>query len=224
LLRELGVAGSRITVTGDDAIELAREGRGKEAGHGLGINVRIAAYAGLGPDETGQLRSVLQGIARELGAPLVPIPIARAGGAEDVASLSALLEGWNGGLAGALQLETPGDVAAQVSRCRLVITGSYHAAVFALAQGIPAVGLARSDYYASKFSGLAALFGEGCRSVALDGPAWPSQLEQVARSLWEAADTLRPDLSARASRQIELGLQTYGRLPALVADGAVAAR
>ena len=31
---------------------------------------------------------------------------------------------------------------------RLVITGSYHAGVFALAQGVPVLALAKSAYYA----------------------------------------------------------------------------
>ena len=44
----------------------------------------------------------------------------------------------------------------QISRCRLVIVGSYHAAVFALAQGVSAIGLAGNAYYLQKFEGLAA--------------------------------------------------------------------
>ena len=33
------------------------------------------------------------------------------------------------------------------------VTGSYHAGVFALAQGIPVVGLLQSAYYEQKFIG-----------------------------------------------------------------------
>lgn len=39
-----------------------------------------------------------------------------------------------------------------------VVTTRYHASVFALAEGIPTIGLAHSPYYAQKLGGLAALF------------------------------------------------------------------
>ena len=63
---------------------------------------------------------------------------------------------------------TPEAVIRQIQRCRLVITGSYHAAVFALAMGIPTIGLAKSTDYIDKFMGLSALFGEGCETVVLN--------------------------------------------------------
>ena len=40
------------------------------------------------------------------------------------------------------------DVLTAIADCRVVVTGSYHAAVFALSMGVPAVGLAASRYYA----------------------------------------------------------------------------
>ena len=46
-----------------------------------------------------------------------------------------------------------------IARCRLVVTGSYHAALFALSMGVPAIGIATSRYYEDKFLGLADQFG-----------------------------------------------------------------
>ncbi|MFI6772593.1 polysaccharide pyruvyl transferase family protein [Nocardia sp. NPDC050412] len=42
---------------------------------------------------------------------------------------------------------TPVDVFRQVGRCRVLVTNAYHLAVFALSQGIPAVGITASEYY-----------------------------------------------------------------------------
>ena len=218
LLRELGVPASRIEVTGDDAIELARGLKLPTAcaGRGLGVNVRIASYSGLGPDDSAGVRRVLHDVAADLVAPLVPLPIARAAGREDVATLEALFDGWQGEVEGSLSLDTPEAVADQVGRCRLVVSGSYHAAVFALSRGVPVVGLAASEYYASKFLGLAEMFGSGCRTIVIEGPSWQRELAAAVRSGWDSAETVQPGLVAAADRQVEAGRQTYERLRALL--------
>ena len=59
------------------------------------------------------------------------------------------------------------DVFEQIGFCRVLITGSYHAGVFALAQGVPSICVAQSQYYVDKFVGLADQFGEGCRVIQL---------------------------------------------------------
>ena len=108
-------------------------------------------------------------------------------------------------------LDTPLTVIRRVGECRVVVTGSYHAGVFALSQGIPVVGLSRSDYYTDKFLGLADQFGSGCRLVPLDEPldeALPARIIE----LWREAEALRPDLLAAASRQVEEGREAYALL------------
>ena len=52
----------------------------------------------------------------------------------------------------------PEALAAAAAGCRAIVTGSYHAAVFSLALGVPAVCLTKSPYYHAKFGGLPALF------------------------------------------------------------------
>ena len=65
----------------------------------------------------------------------------------DVETLRALLAGVDDGGA---SLDTPRQVIERIAECRVMVTGSYHGAVFALAQGIPVVALARSPYYVAK--------------------------------------------------------------------------
>jgi colanic acid/amylovoran biosynthesis protein len=104
----------------------------------------------------------------------------------------------------------------RTSECRLVVTGSYHAGVFALAQGIPVVALAASDYYRDKFFGLADQFGAGCRVLEMRMPGFASQLGPVIGEFWHRAPALRPGLLRAAENQIKAAQAAYQELPALV--------
>jgi colanic acid/amylovoran biosynthesis protein len=101
-----------------------------------------------------------------------------------------------------LKMESVTDVIRAAGRCRVVVTGSYHAAVFALAQGKSAVCIARSSYYAGKFQGLRNQFGDGCQVVSLECARGPELLSDAIRSAWSRADEVRPDLLQAAQEQI----------------------
>ncbi|NJR75723.1 MAG: polysaccharide pyruvyl transferase family protein [Scytonema sp. CRU_2_7] len=104
----------------------------------------------------------------------------------------------------------------QIGRCRVVVTGSYHAGVFALAQGIPIMGLAKSEYYADKFLGLADQFGVGCEVIFLHEQEFATKLvDSIDRAL-ESAEQLRPQLLEAAKEQVELGHTAYKRVYELV--------
>jgi polysaccharide pyruvyl transferase WcaK-like protein len=111
-----------------------------------------------------------------------------------------------------LPIDRPEAVIRQIQRCRLVVTGSYHAGVFALASGIPTVGLAKSAYYVDKFLGLSSLFGEGCQTVLLNDQDFQTKLESSITDLWARAERVRPYLLAEAESQIRLGHKAYERL------------
>ena len=102
------------------------------------------------------------------------VPISHYPTEVDGAVNAALLGAWS---EPADEVVTPLGVVEHISRCRAVVTGSYHAAVFALAQGIPAVGLTGSAYYDAKFAGLADQFGgSGLWIVRLDQDELPARL------------------------------------------------
>jgi polysaccharide pyruvyl transferase WcaK-like protein len=112
---------------------------------------------------------------------------------------------------------SPEQVLGRVARCRVVVTGSYHAGVFALAMGVPVVALAASAYYQDKMGGLAHQFGaDGCRVVALDGPDAPAALADAVAAQWAGAERLRPALLAAAERQAAAGRDAYRRLAEMV--------
>lgn len=212
LIESLGVSPERILTTGDEAIDLVYESRAEEPGNGLGVNLRVAPYAGVGKDMIEKLRPVLQDFARRHHAPMVPLPIAFHRLASDHETIRQLVTGFNDFSDGGASLDTPLDVIRQAGQCRIVVTGAYHAAVFALAQGIPVVCLAMSPYYAAKFLGLEDQFGTGCETVFLDDPDATGRLHAAMERAWKSVETVRQPLLQAALRQLESSRNAYLRV------------
>jgi polysaccharide pyruvyl transferase WcaK-like protein len=215
LLRRLRVPADRIMVTGDDAIELAYRARSQQSGRGLGINLRAAGYSGIDMELVRRLGEVVRESAAVHHAALVPVPISSVPGEEDLSTIAAITADYPDVMPAAAPASWV-DVFEQIRCCRVLVTGSYHAGVFALAQGIPSVCVARSQYYVDKFVGLADQFGEGCQVIQLgESGTAPGFVDSVGH-LWDNADVLRPVLLAKASAQIALGHTAYDRIRALL--------
>lgn len=216
LLQALKIPQERVAITGDDAIELAYSARCDEMGYGLGINLRAAFYSGVGETSLRSIQSVLHNVSDQIDALLIPIPIDHGvyeGFTDaDSTTIKKLLSGYADDSDGGASLNTPLKVIQQVSRCRVVITGSYHAGVFALSQGIPVIGLAKSEYYVDKFSGLADQFGLGCSVVLLEDPNLEKELHESINYLWNEAEKLRPILLNAAHQQIQRGNAAYKKI------------
>jgi polysaccharide pyruvyl transferase WcaK-like protein len=211
LLAAAGVDAAKIVVTGDDAVELASGPRAKTTPPRLGLNLRVAPYAGIGANEAAAVAEVAVRAARRYGAELQPIAISTHPAEDDRRAFDDLIASDDSHAPA-----TPRAVAELAGGCRAVVVGSYHAAVFALARGVPAVGLAASPYYADKLNGLREQFGSGCRVVELDRPGALEAIEPALDDLWRHADELEADLRAAAARQIDSGHDAYARLTALV--------
>jgi colanic acid/amylovoran biosynthesis protein len=220
ILRGWGVPAERILVTGDDAIELAYDARQSALGNGIGVNLRAADYSGVGVREAALVREVLGRSPMQLSGQLVPLPIERGTDEQAIRPIMSLTD-------------RPDDVGAdlvalpqlmrQIARCRVVVTGSYHAAVFALAQGIPAIGLARTPYYQYKFNGLAFQFGGGCDVVGFADPRFSERLESSILRLWTTAESLRPELLAASRCQVAAATRAYDQLGSVVHGDATTA-
>ncbi len=135
--------------------------------------MRLSDYSALTAAAAAGVARAVAAAGRRLAVPLQPIAISAVPGEEDAAALAGVFDGVED--IGAPEVPTLNDVLAATARCRVVVTGSYHAAVFALSIGVPAIGLAASRYYEDKFLGLAEQFGEGCEVVML-GAAAPTTL------------------------------------------------
>ncbi|WP_216870822.1 polysaccharide pyruvyl transferase family protein [Modestobacter excelsi] len=215
LLERVGVASSRVVVTGDDAIELAHSRRPADLGHDLGICLRIAGYSPVSERARASVAAGLHSTARELGTQLAPVIISEFR-SEDRRSTLPLVEGSQRARRPLGRFARPQDVAAQVGRCRVLVTGAYHAGVFALSQGVPVVALTSSAYYDDKFLGLAEMFGAGLELVRLDGDDLGARLPDAIRSVWAQAPGLRMALLASAAEQIALGRSSFERVCGLV--------
>jgi colanic acid/amylovoran biosynthesis protein len=205
LLIHYGIDPAKIMVTGDDAIEMAYSLRTDALGDHIGVNLRIAYYSELASGELPiktDIRTALYNVANRYNISLIPIPIDHL----DQVAINELLKNQNH----TKSFNTPAQVIEEIKRCRVVVTGSYHAAVFALSQGIPTIGLAKSSYYASKFLGLATQFGSGCEVLFLDNtPQLKEKLETALENALKTAPENRQKLLENAQLQIQASRNAY---------------
>lgn len=217
ILLQQGVKRSKIIVTGDDAIELANRQRKPGQGNMIGINFRATAYSEVDRQIKKDVAEILRIFAEEKETHLIPIPISFHNRGEDYRAIDEIIPcGDKAFYKKTVRLDSPAKIIDRVGDCRLVVTGSYHGGVFALSQGIPVIGLAKSQYYKDKFHGLAEQFGEGCIVVLLDDPNRKKILSYALERMWHRSSSFRPRLLDAAKNQMENGQLVYQRLRELV--------
>ena len=212
LLKRLGVDLNRVVVTGDDAIELAYQRYPQAIGNHLGVNIRRATYSAFNSSAMDRLRAPVLSIIENLGCPVISVPVSKRAEESDSQSFADLLGGHADVSETIENITSPMQLINQIGRCRLVIAGSYHAAVFALAQGIPTIGLAGNAYYLQKFEGLADQFGPGCEIIRFHEGGFEERLKSAAIRMWNMAEELRPRLLDRAAKQVSASKAAYEAL------------
>ena len=211
LLEALGVAPEKVLTTGDEATELAYTAAGAP-GSEIGINLRVAAYSPVSGNVVATVGRILSEFAQRRQARLLPVPIAFHDCADDRATIRQMLPESDLLSGPGNSLESPAMLIEQVACCRMLVTGAYHAAVFALGQGIPVVCLASSEYYVAKFNGLEDLYGTGCTIVRLDQVDAGERLADAMESTWNAADALRAPLLRSAGHQVNQSREAYRKV------------
>lgn len=205
----LGTAPSVISLTGDDALEDAVD-RGLANGDAIGVNMRVADYAGVDPLHAAVVTDLLSRLAAEFRVPVIGLPISRQPADSDFNAIHELSERAGENIEFLLSdPDDPADVVTFTSRCRIVVTGSYHAAVFALAQGIPAICLTRSAYYSGKFNGLMSLFPESCFVISLAAGDFISRLSSTVNEAWHLPVRARSATRDSAMAQRAAGRRAY---------------
>jgi polysaccharide pyruvyl transferase WcaK-like protein/GT2 family glycosyltransferase len=217
----LGSPSSAVAVTGDDALELIPEGsaaggsaRGGsvQSGRALGLSMRVSPYAGVDQAAAATVGDLVVQAAEALQAPIVTLPVSRYPVDGDLDALRALLHPERSGADIVLHdLATPEALITAAAGCRVIVTGSYHAAVFGLAGGVPAVCLTRSSYYDAKFAGLGALFPGACLVVPLDQPDLAARLRQAIDQAWHLPVPARDEARKAAAGQRQAGREAYAR-------------
>lgn len=214
ILEAMGVPQDRIHITGDDAIAMAYSAKRPGFGDAVGLNLRVGMSSGVDPEIIPALRALFQAFSMRHAAPLLPAPIALQQEV-DARNIRGLLAGYDDTSDGGQHLDSPSKLIEQIGKCRIVVTGAYHAAVFALSQGIPAVCLVGSSYFSAKHRGLADMFGGGCEVVSIDHPGFEQRISEAMERLWVQADDLRPSLLTSAKCQMEAAERAYTRLDEL---------
>ena len=218
LLEQLGVPEGKIFVTGDDAIGPAFHNHRAGRRTHLGVNLRLAKYSALDDKILEQVREVLVGKAWQFQTRLAGIPITCSNADSDVQTLERLLPSPQNNGNGVKNPVTPLEIIRQTSNCRVVVTSSYHAGVFALSQGIPVAAIVQSEYYRDKFHGLAGQFGAGCVLLRADDRGFAGKLGTTVDGLWHDADALRPGLLAAAEQQMQAARNAYAQLPSMISE------
>ncbi len=214
LALSLGVPAAALALSGDDALELMDDAP-VATGSALGVCIRVAGYAGVESVTAAAAGGLVIEAAAEFGAPIVGLPVSRYAASADIASLRALRDcGQNRTDIVVKDITTPKDLILAAASCRAVVTGSYHAAVFALAQGVPAVCLTKSSYYEAKFGGLQALFPGACFVVPLDAADCEARLSDMVRQAWYLPASARAAAKDIAVRLREAGRAAYAKFGA----------
>jgi polysaccharide pyruvyl transferase WcaK-like protein len=198
LLREWGVPESRILITGDAALPGSYSQAQPSIGGNVGISLRLTPYSGLDETFLPQLEEPLTRFASACEAELVPVPISLEG-PSDLSALARIC----GSPKESSDAYDLARLAAAISGCRVVVSGSYHAAVFALGQGIPVVAVGESLHYRTKMAGLQAMFPEGCR-VLHPGDRFSLRLAREVERQWVEAPATRPVTLDRVREQIRV--------------------
>lgn len=212
LLKSLGVRKDRTIVTGDDAIEPAYSARCSSLGDTIGITLSHSVDANVSPAVKAYIRTALRDAARQHHTTILPIAITQDPKNGDGKAMGNILPECTELLDTNQQHTSPTQVIEHIGRCRIVVTTRYHSAVFALAQGIPAVCLAYGPYYRIKFQGLQKQFGAGCEILFILDPNLEHKLPAAIEQAWNIAEQVRPQLLQAARQQIEASHSAYQQL------------
>ncbi|WP_284450643.1 polysaccharide pyruvyl transferase family protein [Methylophaga thalassica] len=213
IAERLGARKEDIIVTGDDAVLLAYRNRKTFNGNNIGFNLRVAKYSNLDRESVAKIKKIVTLLSEKEGGEIVPIAISIHEGDSDIHSLEGLLDT-------KIKHTYPdslNSVIDIIGECKLVITGSYHAGVFALSQGIPVIGIAASDYYRQKFEGLRNQFkSDSCYIVDIEHSLDFVTFEKIIEKLIDNSQQNYSSVLTRAVEQINSSDQVVKRLMQLV--------
>lgn len=202
---ELGVDPDRVAVTGDWAVAMAIEDKHRAQAAdaaqalfgGSSVPFWVVSFhrrAMVEPRRMRLLASLLSGIvahAEAAGRRVLFVPNMTAGRySDDRQTADLIMKHCSPAVRAKLSIwGTPGNpmlVKAVLARAEMVFTSRYHPLVFALDEGVPAVGISFDEYYDKKLEGAAALYG-------LTGSTFRLRADLDAATVVRAGKTLSPE-------------------------------
>jgi len=200
-----GAIHGRWAVTGDDALELpCAELKSAVRENYIGFSVRHVGYSGINEHQIRQIATGLSLLLEKTGAAVMPLPVSFNSFEND----EGAIENITGERASPMRMDAPHHIVDAAGRCRMVVAGTYHAAVFALAQGVPCVCLHASAYYRAKMEGLAAQFGHGCAVIDISRGDIAAEIATRGLEVWNQSQDYHESLVLRAAEQVRAA-QTF---------------
>ena len=126
LLQSLQVDAKHVHVTGDDALVLATPSNRPVTGSGIGLNVRVASYSKVAEGGGERIVAISQRVAAEHGLPILALPIEHNRAISDLDAIRSTVLSTETNSSGDDfgDIETPGELAERVARCKVVVTGA----------------------------------------------------------------------------------------------------
>ena len=209
ILSRCGAGPGQVAITGDDAIEMAWANGQAAGGNALGFSIRQVSYSEVESRHLETIRGVMAELRNRLAVKIVGLPVSFNTHEKDSEVLAVV----TGTAVAPSAMDTPERLIAAAAECRVVVTGTYHAAVFALAQGIPCVCFYVSTYYRNKLEGLAKQFPGGCVAVNLNAERATERILNEAFRFWESSGgDLCSRLRKSAEEQVRSARSFYGRV------------
>lgn len=222
--KRLGIEDANILVTGDDAVAIAAAHPVPHVDErrGIGFNLRLSVDAVIPESTIHALREALTTVARVHDAALIPAIVRTAASPDNDVDAARRLVGADAqGIDASEKVASPQQALRRIAACRVVVTGAYHNAVFALSMGIPVVAVYQAPYYESKFRGVAREFGTGMTLLRADHPELRDALIEAVQSHWDEAAEIAEPLRRAAANQIALSDEAYRRFYEHVQRGRV---
>lgn len=201
--------GGQVSVSGDEALGTITDRLGSSTGASggrlIGVTVRRSGHTALTDDLLAALGRTVRESALRHGTDIVALPVSRYQDADDLESTRAAVAGDPTKPGPRVHLDPLPTVDALLSaagRCRVVVSASYHAGVFPLAQGIPVVGLSATPYYHDKLTGLEDLFPGLAEVVDLTQPEAIGRLPGIIDRFWDLDDQRRAQARRTASELV----------------------
>lgn len=194
-------------ISGDDAVLITSELSAVRSS--IGVSLRGAKHAQLPKGVLTEIGKQVVAIAARENLKVQPLPVYLAESDGDLATFSKcevpshVIE--NDGT----HIDQVQQLIECIRNCRVVVTGTYHAAVFALSCGIPVVALASSKYYHRKLGGIMAQFGERTAPLDMGRTDFSERLYSNIHSALNEPQTHRDRRLAAAIAQHERSSRAY---------------
>lgn len=182
------VPSERICFTGDDALLLLEQGRRPEARELVGLSYRTAVYLGLTVDNVRTVHDSVRAWLADRDPQWLPI-VTSTYGDEDLAGVRQVVSAHDAQLSATRP--DPSDVIDAIRHCSLVVSSTYHAALFAAGAGIPTLAFGGTDYGLAKLHGIREALGPICAVLDVRAGVSPAAVANALDAVHEPAHRAR---------------------------------